>query len=163
MNWGRGYAVQACSDFEARDHLCGSSLPLCHQLHYLQMALEKAAKAHLIAAGSDPVDLQSSHAYIAKVVPIIVRDGLRRTPGADSAWVIGAVRALARRIELLHPQIDANRTAPANCEYPWIDSRGSVVAPAEHNFELNLSRERAAVTLIKEVRARAMELARSQY
>src|SRR5262249_26019878 len=101
------------------------------------MALEKAAKAHLIAAGSDPSDLRSSHAYIAKVVPIMVRDGLRRTSGCDSAWVISAVRALARRIELLHPQIDANRTPPANCEYTWIDSRGKVVAPAEHSFDLD--------------------------
>lgn len=153
MNWARGYAVQASSDFEARDHLCRSHLPSCHQLHYLQMALEKAAKAHLIAAGSDPLELQSSHAYIAKVVPIIVRDGLRRTPGADSTWVMNSIRILARRIELLHPQVDANRSAPANCEYPWIDSRGDVVAPAEHNFELDLNRERAA-----EVRARAIEL-----
>lgn len=82
MSWARAFARQASSDFEAWEHLSrNSALPQCHQLHYLQMALEKAAKAHLIAAGSDPRAVQSSHAYIAKVVPQIVRDELGRTPG----------------------------------------------------------------------------------
>lgn len=79
MGWSSAFAKQACSDFDARERLCTSDLPACHQLHYLQMALEKAAKAHLIAAHADPEKLQTSHAHIAKQIPLIVQESLRRT------------------------------------------------------------------------------------
>jgi hypothetical protein len=153
------FARQALSDFEARDQLLrNSQLPECHQLHFLQMAMEKTAKAHLVEGGSDPLVIQSSHAYIAKVIPIIVRQALTNIPGPKSQWVIRAVRALARRIELLHPQVDDAGTAPSNCEYPWRDATGHVLAPAQYDFQLNLHAEKAAITMIKEVRARAIEL-----
>jgi hypothetical protein len=159
MDWGKAFAIQACSDFAARDHLLAApDLPMCHQLHYLQMALEKVAKAHLIAAGSDPLSLMGSHAYVAKVIPTIVRDGLGRT-GTKEGWIMEAVRSLARRIELLHPAVDGGRSVPANCEYPWVTAAGTVVAPADHDFRLDLHSERAAKTLIKEARIRAEDLA----
>lgn len=158
-SWKRAFAKQAVTDFEARDCLLRfKDLPACHQLHYLQMAFEKVAKAYLIGAGSDPESLQQSHAYIAKNVPIIVRDSLTKTPGAKSPWVIEAVRDLARRIELLAPAVDAGGRVPANCEYPWEAPNGSIVAPAEHNFSLNLLGERAANTMIKIMWERAIEL-----
>ena len=94
VNWAQAFARQARSDFEAREHLLQSNeLPQCHQLHYLQMAMEKTAKAHLIAGRADAQTLQSNHAYIAKVVPIIVREGLARAPGIRAAgWVTEAIR-----------------------------------------------------------------------
>ena len=122
------------------------------------MAMEKTAKAHLVEGGSDPIGVQASHAYIAKVIPIIVRESVARIPGASSQWVVNAVRALARRIELLHPQVDNAGTVPSNCEYPWRDASGQVVAPAQYDFNLNLHAEKAAITMIKEVWARAIEL-----
>ena len=91
MNWTSAFARQAQSDFLARDQLLvNPRLPECHQLHYLQMAFEKLAKAHLIAAGSDPSDIQSSHAYVAKVVPQIVRESLahRQVPCESSPTLI---------------------------------------------------------------------------
>jgi hypothetical protein len=75
-DWGRAYARQARADFDAWDHLQGSKLPECQKLHFLQMACEKLTKAHLCKAGSRPQDLQSSHAYIAKNLPFIVREEL---------------------------------------------------------------------------------------
>lgn len=160
MNWSRAFARQARTDFDAREWLLeNSGLPQCHQLHYLQMAMEKTAKARLIAGGANPDSLQSSHAYIAKVVPLIVRDGLSRTPGAKAEWIVQAVRRLARRVELLHPQVDDAGAVPANCEYPWRDARGEICIPANHDFSLNLHQEKCAVTMLKEVRSRAMELA----
>lgn len=160
--WSTAYAIQACSDFDARDQLLRNRrLPQCHRFHYLQMAMEKTAKAHLVEGGSDPASLQSSHAYIGKVIPIIVRHALARTPGGRSGWVMDAIRALARRIELLHPQVDSGGTTPSNCEYPWRDAAGQVVAPAQYDFNLNLHEAKAAVTMIKEVRARAVALSRS--
>lgn len=158
--WSTAYAVQACSDFEARDQLLRiSKLPQCQQLHLLQMAMEKTAKAHLVEGGSEPASLRTSHAYIAKVIPVIVRHALARMPGTNTGWVVDAVRTLARRIELLHPQVDNAGTVPSNCEYPWSDASGRVFAPAKYDFALNLHAEKAAVTMIKEVRARAVELA----
>src|SRR5690606_8919760 len=103
VSWVRAFARQACSDFDAWDCLCRSAaVDQCQRLHALQMALEKAAKAHLIATGVDPMAIQSSHAYIAKHIPRIVASELGRARGVDSRWVMLAVRKLARRIDLLH-------------------------------------------------------------
>ncbi|MEZ6070563.1 MAG: hypothetical protein R3C10_09885 [Pirellulales bacterium] len=133
-------------------------LPQCHQLHYLQMAMEKAAKAHLMAAGCDPRSLQSSHRYIETAIPLIVREEFRRSPGTMERWIIDSIRSLARRIELLHPQVDGGGAIPANCEYPWEDSAQRVVAPANHNFGIDLH-EKSARKMIRAVRARVDELA----
>jgi hypothetical protein len=78
------------------------------------MALAKPAKAHLIDRGSDTQQLRGSRAYIAKTVPLIVEDELRSTRGATPFWLKKAIRALARRIELLHPQVDSGGAVPAN-------------------------------------------------
>lgn len=55
---------------------------LCIQkLHFLQMACEKVCKAHLcLQPGADPKDYQSSHAYTAKNLGIIVKQQLALTP-----------------------------------------------------------------------------------
>lgn len=159
MDWQTAFARQARSDLDAREQLLRNArLPHCHQLHYLQMAMEKAAKAHLLAGGGSASDVQKSHAYVGTVIPIIVRDRLRQVPGYSSRWLIAAVRRFAEQIDRLHPQIDA-QVSPANCEYPRQDAQGNVVAPADHNFEIDLNAERAAVTMIKEVRARVIEIA----
>jgi hypothetical protein len=52
--WGRAYARQAKADLDAWDHLQGSILPECQKLHFMQMACEKLAKAHLCKAGTPP-------------------------------------------------------------------------------------------------------------
>ena len=160
MDWPRAFARQACSDFAARDRLLEhGDLPQCHQLHYLQMAMEKVAKAHYMARGDDPGALQRSHGYIAKAIPIIVQDALSRTPGGKPPWIMRAVRTLALRIERLAPAIDAGRSVPSNCEYPWENAAGAVIVPAEHDFEIDLH-QKVAITMMKTVRARAIELAR---
>jgi hypothetical protein len=67
MNWAQAFARQAASDLDARDVLvCDTSLPACHALHFLQMACEKLCKASMISAGTDPMQVQRSHASIAK-------------------------------------------------------------------------------------------------
>jgi hypothetical protein len=48
---------------------------------------------------------------------------------------------------------------PPSCEYPWETAAGQILVPAEYDFGLNLHTEKAAVTMIKEVQARATELA----
>lgn len=161
MKWDTAYALQARSDLEAREHLATSSrLPECHELHYVQMACEKLCKAYLARRGSAPKVLRTSHAYIAKTLPVIVRQALSREAGRlpKDTWVVNAVRTLARQIELLAPSVDDPGGVPANCEYPWVSQIGEIIVPAEHNFGLSLLREKAGMTLLKVLRSTIDEL-----
>ncbi len=161
MDWHTAFARQAKSDLAAREALLSDrSLPDCHQLHYLQMACEKLAKAHLIAGGADPSTLQASHAYVAKQLPIIARHYLAREAHSrpKGTWIISAISKLARQIELLAPAVDDAGRSPSNCEYPWRLPDGRIVAPSDHRFGLSLLYERAGTTLLKIVRLATNEL-----
>lgn len=156
MTWSKAFARQAHSDFAARDALLQhDELPECHQLHFLQMAMEKLAKAHLLQASATHEEVRKSHAYIAKVIPLIVRQELSQAPGHTSEWVVAAVRVLARRVELLSPSVTDGGASPSNCEYPWQSRPGEVVAPSEYDFRIEPLFERAGVTMLKVLKARA--------
>jgi len=164
--WRVAFAKQAQADLDARDFLVSSpQLSSCHQLHFLQMACEKLCKAHLCRHGSDPAEIQSSHAYIASVLPSIARQHLARTarqiPKSRSR-VLGAIRKLARRIELLAPAVDAGGRHPANCEYPWETADGSIAVPAEFNFRFDLLYEEGGRHLLKILRVAVRELIQSE-
>jgi len=156
--WRVGFAKQARADLAARDVLLReSTLPACQQLNFLQMACEKVCKAHLCHHGSDPADLQHSHAYIEKPLPVIVRQQLGNRAVGRHSWIVPAIRAIARRIELLAPAVDADGTHPANCEYPWMGPGNRVIVPAEHRFAIDLSGT-AGRTLLKVITAAVAEL-----
>lgn len=137
-DWSRAYARQARADLCARDALCADrTLPACAQLHFLQMACEKLCKAHLCRSGSDPRDLQASHAYIAKTLPLIARELFIAEYGRNltgRAAVMAHIRHFAREIEILAPAVDANGTRLDNAEYPWEDALGALVVPAQYEF-----------------------------
>lgn len=160
--WVRAFARQSLSDLDAREHLLSghSDLPACHHLHALQMALEKASKAHLLRNGT-PVDVvTSSHAYTRKIIPQIVKHELSQNRDAmASAWVLDAVRSLAERIERLHPQVDRGGAAPDNVEYPWRGPDGLVVAPCDHDFAFPVHNDKPLVAILKYTRQRMQELA----
>jgi hypothetical protein len=161
MNWAQAYARQAASDLDAREVLAADqSLPACHALHLLQMACEKLCKASMISTGSDPMEVQRSHAFIAKHLPTIVRLYMSREAGRlpRNNWIVDAIRPLARKIELLSPAVKAGGRSPQNCEYPWIASDGSVRAPADHPFEFSILFDKAGVALLKIVRQAAADL-----
>jgi len=160
MNWAQAFARQACSDFQVRDELLRLGLPPCHQLHYLQMAMEKVAKAHYMQRGDDPVSLQRSHGYIAKATAVIVKSELSKTGESKPRWLMEAINRLAQQIDRLAPAVDAGGAAPSNCEYRWINARGDVVVPAEHDFRLDLG-EAPARAMLKAVQARALDLAKA--
>lgn len=151
-DWRIAYARQARADLRARETLLESSeLPACQQLHFLQMACEKVCKAFLCGQGVSPSTLRSSHAYISGPLPVIAREYFsRRRKGAPSrkGWVLAAIAALARRIELLAPAVDDGGGHPANCEYPWVGSNGAVVAPVDHNFGIDILYEPAGRQLL---------------
>lgn len=73
-------------------------------------------------------------------------------------WIVAAIRPLARKIELLNPAVQDGGRSPHNCEYPWQAPDGSIVAPADHNFEFSALFEPAGVTLLKIIRRVAIEL-----
>ena len=75
--WADGYARQADADMKTWTALQGSAdVAECHRLLFLQMACEKLCKAHLILGGTPPINLQSSHGYVAKPLPVVIRDQL---------------------------------------------------------------------------------------
>ncbi|HEV3166265.1 MAG TPA: hypothetical protein VGZ22_19725 [Isosphaeraceae bacterium] len=101
------------------------------------MACEKLGKAHAYKSGIVPKDIQSSHVYIAKQIPSIVRQVLLERTGSaprQHAFVITHARHIAREIELLSPAVDDGGKRPDNCEYPWVDHGGSLHIPCEHDF-----------------------------
>ena len=160
--WSRAYARQALADLNARDRLLAhDDLPRCEELHLLQMACEKLCKAFLIDGGATPDSMRRSHAFVAGPLPIIVRQFCAREAGRlpRDSWIVDACRSLARQIELLAPALDDGGRSPANSEYPWVDASGRVIAPADHRFAIDLLHSRAGTTLLKAVRAVAMELA----
>ncbi len=152
--WGRAFAIQAKADFQTCNRLQGRrDVPTCHKLHFLQMACEKLCKAHLCKAGSDPVALQSSHRYIGKNLPVVVKQQLarldRKVVGRDG-YPMNQIRHLAREIELLSPAVDDNGKRPDNCEYPWQVGPGEIRTPLEYQFpNLNLLTAPSGRNLLK--------------
>jgi hypothetical protein len=135
--WARAYARQASADLDTWSKLQGNdSIPSCHKLLFLQMACEKLTKAHLCKAGAEPRNLQSSHAYVAKSLPIIVRQqiNLSELNPKSAAWINEHSRHLSREIELLAPAVRRGGRRPDNCEYPWEDSAGKLHLPLEWSF-----------------------------
>jgi hypothetical protein len=152
-NWGYAFAKQAMADFETWIALQGfEKIPSCQKLHFLQMACEKICKAHLCKLpGAKPEDFQSSHAFIAKVLAIVVRQQLSETPNPpkNARFLASRCGHLAREIELLHPSVQDGGRRPDNCEYPW--NQGNLLyIPCEWSFpSLNLLEEPAGRTLLK--------------
>jgi len=159
MQWRAAFARQARADLSARDQLLANAkIPASQHLHFLQMACEKLCKAHLCGRGADVTDLQRSHAFIGKQLPLIAREQLGVRGRGDSKWLIRAIRSLARRIELLAPAVDDGGRHLANCEYPWADAQNRVVIPAEHDFQIDLQRDTAGRRLAKIIHSAVAEL-----
>lgn len=162
-DWGEAYAKQALADFDAWNEMQGNpALPSCQKLHFLQMACEKLCKAHLCKQpGADPTDYQSSHAYTAKNLGIIILQQLSLTPRPpkNGKFLLAYCKGLAREIELLHPAVEAGGNRPDNCEYPW-EQGGRLYVPAEWSFPaLNLVEREGGVSLLKLVHTAIRRLA----
>jgi hypothetical protein len=139
-DWSRAYARQADADFQTWEKLRAGAIeavPECHRLLFLQMACEKLCKAHLISGGSDPEQMQTSHAYIARSLPVVVRQRIARRGLSvkNSNQLLKAVRHLAQEIELLNPSVRRDGRRPDNCEYPWQDHGGHLHSPLDWKFQ----------------------------
>jgi hypothetical protein len=154
--WARGYALQALSDLRARETLVHANAEKCHRLHFLQMAAEKACKAHLTAAnGHDHV--RKSHAYIARTLPVIARDYYAKLNANNEirGWEISEVRRLAHEIQVLAPACDEGDLREDNSEYPWEDGKGNICIPCKYSFPNIDDGNRAIIRLIRLIRVAA--------
>lgn len=161
-DWARGYARQALSDLRAREALYAAGAEKCHRLHFLQMAAEKACKAHLIkTSGSDNV--RKSHAYVAKTLPTIARNFYAATNDSNeiAQWELSKIRHLAREIEILAPACDHGDVRMDNSEYPWQGPKGEVCIPCEYSFPNIDDFDKTVIRLIKLIRKACDEYANS--
>ena len=111
-DWARGYARQSQADFTTYENLqTQSDIPACHSLLFLQMACEKLVKAHLIQQGGDPTAFQTSHAYTAKTLPIVIRQELtiRRMKPSQTKGILTQTKHLAQEIEYFYKLGNLNR------------------------------------------------------
>jgi len=152
--WAVGFARQALADLETWEKLQGiESVPDCHKLLFLQMACEKLTKTHLCRARSDPASIQSSHAYTAKNLPIIIRQQIEISKPKNAGWLLKHSKHLAHEIEMLAPAVKRGGQRPDNCEYPWDDEGGRLHVPLDWTFApANLLIEPAGRTFLKLIR-----------
>jgi hypothetical protein len=137
LEWSNGYARQADADFKMFQQLeLESSIEVCHKLQFLQMACEKLVKAHLCGEGTDPAKLQTSHAYIANTLPVILRQTAiaLNFSGSHARWVLQHARHLAHEIEFLAPAVKRGGLRPDNCEYPWEGGNRELHVPLDWSF-----------------------------
>ena len=129
--WAAAYARQADADFQTFQRLQDLPVPDCHRLLFLQMACEKLVKAHLCGTGTDPVAVQASHAYVAKTLPVVLRQQavFVNFRGTKAEGTLTNANRLAQEIELLAPAVKRGGQRPDNCEYPWEDSTGALHTP----------------------------------
>jgi hypothetical protein len=133
--WAEAYARQAEADFKTWERLQGlDGVPDCHRLLFLQMACEKLTKAHLCVQGTDPETLQSSHAYTAETLPIVLRPLIAQMKLKKARWVNQHVKHIAQEVEVLAPAVKRGGQRPDNCEYPWKDEGGRLHVPLDWPF-----------------------------
>jgi hypothetical protein len=164
-SWRRAYARQAASDFAVYDVLCmHPEVEECQRMHYLQMALEKAAKAHFWqTSGSrgDPSSVNRRHRVAEKFLPGVFKDYWFRTNGRTKipGGLLKAIRTLCREVDLLAPAVLDGAARQDNCEYPWevIAADGSVqkvLSPLDHEFApSSMVRRPGTAGFLKAIRA----------
>lgn len=159
--WASAFMAQSRSDWEVYSRLAADpAIPVCHPLHYLQMACEKIAKAYRCRDRSvDLEELLKRHVGFSKFLGSFlaspsVKEAYRGR-AAQLREVTGFARALAREIEKLAPSVD-RAASPENSEYPW-ESGGEVIPPCSYSYpRLSLLTSPGGRTLLKLV-ARAMQ------
>lgn len=135
--WAKGYARQADADFKTWEAIqADPAICACHRMLFLQMACEKLCKAHLIQGGAPPGALQSSHGFVAKPLPLVIRGQIISTKQnlAGMGGVLVFTRHIANEIEVLIPAVDRNGQRPDNCEYPWENGNQDLHSPLDWTF-----------------------------
>lgn len=152
--WAGAFALQSRSDWQVYNLLAGEPLlPDCHELHYLQMACEKIAKAYRCRdTTADFVDLLKRHVGFTKFMGSFLSSPsikeAYRGRDAQLREISRFARGLAREIEKLAPAVD-RAGAPENAEYPW-ESGDKVTSPCQYSYpRLSLLTSAGGRTLLK--------------
>lgn len=137
MNWRDAFLTQAWSDYQLFEKLNSERCPLCHKLHYLQMATEKLAKSFLCSPKSDNPPRKTHYAFVRFLKLSKQRHHWRKGLGYEHnlnayASYIDSLIPVAERIEKLAPV--GGNFDKVNPEYPWIDGERIVICPALHHF-----------------------------
>jgi hypothetical protein len=136
MNWRDGYLRQAESDYRIYSDLNQRRAPLCHRLHYLQMASEKLAKSFLCHKRHKPY--RKTHYALARFLKSTKRHpAIPRLLGYGNyhlayAAYIDSLLNVAERFENLAP-VGGNYDK-LNPEYPWQDGFGKIQVPVDYPF-----------------------------
>ncbi|MBI2302952.1 MAG: hypothetical protein HYU66_28940 [Armatimonadetes bacterium] len=156
MTWWEAYLRQARSDYALYERLHGEhgerAAPVHDQLHYLQMACEKLAKAGLAWSGVEVTVLRGSHAALTQMIRRLKDRGPLEPWRANSRsqWraFVDSVLPTAREAEQLAP---AEAGGGPNPEYPW-EAGGAVVAPCDYAWPSDPRRGRLGLSLLKLVK-----------
>jgi hypothetical protein len=137
MTWREAFFLQARSENEIRKLLNRAKAEYAHQLHYLQMASEKLAKAYATTPGSlEPPTL--THTGLVRLLRLLksmprIRRELGYVHTEAFRAFIDSLIPVAARIERLAPSL-ASIHEP-NPEYPWQDRQTQeIFVPAAFNF-----------------------------
>lgn len=125
VEWARAYAGQGVADLRVYRELSrlrmAGAIDDCHEMHYLQMAAEKIARAYMLKYARLERFLDS-HVVVNEFVQRYGRSLEWRLRFRDNAPLWAQVRQLAGAIEDLAPAVE-RQLRPMNAEYPWSDGR----------------------------------------
>jgi hypothetical protein len=152
--WAVGYARQAYADLMTFEALQSLAIPQCHKLQFLQMCCEKLVKSYLCAGGTDPATLRQSHSYVAKTLPVVLRQQVivMNLSAAQAREILRQARHLAQEIDVLAPAVKRGGHRPDKCEYPWEDDNGTLHVPLDWTFYPSLLLAYGGRTFLKPVR-----------
>jgi hypothetical protein len=129
------FLVQARADYEVFALLRGrSDLPICHALHYLQMATEMLGKAHAWEHGPPGNTHRAFVGFLRSLRSNRDAQGQFGFHGQNENWrhVIRRSIPLVEAIEDLAPALTPDGP---NAEYPW-PRAAPHTAPAEYSFAI---------------------------
>jgi hypothetical protein len=138
VEWARAFAKQGASELTVYQELetlrsSGKLKADCHELHFLQMALEKIGKAYVLRFGNAQIqNHRSSHDVVDLFMKNVQRDPAFKTLLGAAETLRKEVRNLAVAIEQLSPAIERG-FSPQNCEYPWSDG-SKLTVPVDVKF-----------------------------
>jgi len=123
--WARAYARQGAADLrvykELRKLREAKTIEECHELHYLQMALEKIARSYLLRhSAGDRSGYLSTHVAVDAFVKRYAQSPEGKARFQNVEWALRGVKQLAGAIEILTPAVE-REARPDNAEYPWSD------------------------------------------
>jgi hypothetical protein len=142
MTWRKAFLEQAMSDYERfQDFRKRPEVPLCHKLHYLQMASEKLAKAFMAyPSGKQPPE---RHDVLVAFLRVSKRDPeiKEKFKGKDYQNFCYSVEKALKVADWIEKLVPKTKSRLPNPEYPWLLSEGNVISPVRYTSWVFSERE----------------------